>query len=117
MNELETSLDAQLQQIKASCKQMLEQYKVGLRGQLNIAMLDQIAYAEEQMNIGIDYYANEYRKSMQRIALDKKRDNNPMMDRLYNMLAENQKKAFLRGILITKNTWKAHIDRCKANIR
>ena len=117
MENLDTYLQERLRVFKQSCDAWLAHYKQGLQSDFNQYLLGKIKEAEEAIETGKAEYVQIYNDSMK--ALEEQRASMPEARRNSMALTsweESIKHQLESSLDFVEKTWKAYIERCKAQM-
>jgi tyrosyl-tRNA synthetase len=117
MEDLKKYLDERLEQTKESCEKWLNHQRQGLQSALNQEMLNQIAYAEQQIEIGKNRAVEQFKNSMSDLQKRKSESGSELMQRAYTLMEKSIKHSFEVSLKSTERMWKNHIEHCRLNMK
>ncbi|MBP6856788.1 MAG: hypothetical protein KBC49_04040 [Candidatus Pacebacteria bacterium] len=117
MESLQKYLDQQLEQNKKSLDVWLGHQKLGLQSALNKEMLNQIAYAEQQIEIGNMRAIEQFKKSMADLQKRRAENTGEFMQKSCDRFEKSIKHSFEVSLRTIEGVWKGHIEQCRANLK
>jgi hypothetical protein len=117
MESLQKYLDQQLEQTKKSLDVWLGHQKLGLQSALNKEMLNQIAYAEQQIEIGNKRAIEQFKNSMADLQKRRAESQSEFMQKSYDHIEKSIKRSFEVSLRNIESTWKGHIEQCRASMK